>query len=114
MSGKATGKKKANANSAAGNGTADKAPQFGIIKTKNDLKSFLLVVRDKMIEDASTSIYVTAAMNYVLNIEDIYDLLNNENKELARDIWLRLKQNGLQLKNPPLLFSPEEAEVMAG
>jgi hypothetical protein len=47
-------------------------------------------------------------MNFVLNLPNIYNLLDNENKELARDIWLRIKQSGMQLRNPPMLFQPEE------
>lgn len=78
------------------------------IGSKEELKTFLLSVRDKMADQSSAAIYAVGAMNYVLNLPNIYNLLDNENKELARDIWLRIKQSGMQLRNPPMLFQPEE------
>ena len=42
-----------------------------------------------------------------------YCLKAAENKEIARDVWLRLKQAGLQLRNPPILFGPEEDTTIA-
>lgn len=78
---------------------------LGKISSAADLKSFLQGVLDKMKEEnGAAAIYVVSAMNYVLNIPQVYDYLNNENRELARDIWLRLKQSGFQVKNPPILF----------
>mgnify|MGYP001814373222 CR=1 FL=1 len=79
------------------------------ITSKAELKSFLLSIRDKMTDETSPAIYSAIAMNHVLSLANIYDLLNKENKEIARDIWLRLKQAGLQLRNPPLLFTADEA-----
>lgn len=77
------------------------------LSTKEDLKVFLLNVRDKMMDEQAAAVYAMSALNYVLTVDNVYGLLDNENKELARDIWLRLKQSGLQLKNPPLLFGEE-------
>lgn len=82
----------------------------GSITSKEELKSFLLSIRDKMAEQSAASIFAVSAVHHVLNLPNIYSLLDNENKEIARDIWLRLKQAGLQLRNPPLLFKPEEEE----
>lgn len=73
-----------------------------------DLKTFLTAVRDKMTDDVAPPIYVLSALNHVMNLPKIYELLDNDNKEIARDIWLRLKQAGVQVKNPPLLFGPQE------
>ena len=81
------------------------------IKTSSDLKEFLTALRDKMSDQAAAPIYALSAMNYVLNLPEIYSLLDNETKELARDVWLRIKQSGLQIKNPPLLFGQEEPAV---
>lgn len=82
---------------------------FDSITSKADLKTFLLDVRDKMTEETAPPIYALGAINHVLNLPDVYTLLDNDNKELARDIWLRLKQSGFQVRNPPLLFGPDEA-----
>jgi len=87
--------------------------RFGDISTKVELKAFLLNVRDKMAEGVSAAIYGMSAINFVLNLPDIHGMLDNDNKELARDIWLRLKQAGVQLRNPPMLFSADEEELTA-
>ena len=93
---------------AAGTHAQENLPE---IKTPADLREFLGSLRDKMSDQAAAPIYALSAMNYVLNLPEIYTLLDNENKELARDVWLRIKQSGLQIKNPPLLFGEEEAEA---
>jgi hypothetical protein len=87
--------------------------RFGEISTKAELKTFLLNVRDKMAEGSAAAIYSLSAMNFALNLPDIHGMLDNENKELARDIWLRLKQAGVQLRNPPMLFTAEEEDLTA-
>ena len=84
------------------------AESFGTIANKADLKKFLQDVRDKMADGSAPPVYALTAMNYVLNLQDIYSLLSDQSKELARDIWLRLRQSGVKLKNPPLLFDPTE------
>lgn len=76
--------------------------------TKGDLKSFLMNIRDKMTEGVAAPVYAVSAINHILSTPGVDDLLNKENKEIARDIWLRIKQSGFQLRNPILLFSPEE------
>ncbi len=83
------------------------------ISTAKDLKESLLTIRDRMTEGVAAPINALSAMNHILNIPEVSSLLNKENKEVARDIWLRIKQSGVQLKNPPLLFSADE-EVAAG
>lgn len=81
------------------------AAAVAAITNKTDLKNFLMGIRDKMSDDTAAPVYVLSAMNCVLNNPNIYDLLDKSNKEIARDIWLRLKQAGVQIKNPPILFS---------
>ena len=86
---------------------AEDIDSFGKISTAADLKTFLRALLDKMKEESAAPIYIVGAMNYVLNLPEIYQCLDNENRELARDVWLRLKQSGLQVRNPPLLFGGE-------
>jgi len=81
---------------------------FGRISSKPELKTFLNSIRDKVTEGIAAPIYAMSAMNFVLTLPDIYNLLDNENKEIARDIWLRIKQSGLQIRMPGLLFGPDE------
>ncbi|MCB0353770.1 MAG: hypothetical protein KDD64_09605 [Bdellovibrionales bacterium] len=97
------------------NNQDDQAANAGTleISTSAELKQYLLSIRDKMADGSAPAIYCLSAMNNVMSHQRIYELLDKECKELARDIWLRIKQAGVQLKNPPLLFSPEE-EGMGG
>ena len=88
----------------------DKVIDSVSISTPAELRSFLTSVRDKMMDEVAAPIYGLVAIEHVLNIEGIYQLLDEENKLLAREIWLRLKKAGIQLKNPPLLFKPEEEQ----
>ena len=78
------------------------------ITSKEELKTFLQRVKDKMEDSQAAPLYAATAMNHVLNLSNISDLLDNENRELARDVWLRIKQAGMQVRNPPILFKPEE------
>lgn len=86
---------------------------IGAISSKADLKTFLVSIRDRMTDGSVAPIYAMSAMNSLLSMAEIYSLLDNENKEVARDIWLRLKQSGLQLRNPPILFGEDEAALTA-
>lgn len=83
----------------------DEAPvQYEGITSKKDLKAFLTLVKTKMDEGLSAPIYSLTALNYVLNLDNVYELMDEECKEVAREIWVVLKRSGLHLKNPPLLF----------
>lgn len=87
----------------------EKAPEELVseLKTAQDLKTFLVQVRQKLLEDVAPPVYTLAAMNLVLNRSDIYQLMSPEAEEVAKDIWTRLKNRGIQLRNPPLLFGSE-------
>ena len=76
------------------------------LKSAEELRAFLRDILDKTADGTSAPIYSMTAINYVMNLPNVYDLLDQENKELARDIWLHLKQAGLQLREPTLLFDP--------
>ena len=86
---------------------------YDVISSKSELKNFLQILRDRMTDRTAAPIYAVSAMNHVLTLPKIYDLLDNENKEVARDIWLRIRQSGMQVKNPPLLFG-DESDGLAG
>lgn len=84
---------------------ADSSP---IISSKSELKTFLTSIKERMDDESAAPIYVVTAMNYALNTPDVYQFLDQDNKELARDIWLRVIQSGLHVRVPSLLFSAEE------
>jgi hypothetical protein len=83
--------------------TVNSAQEFG---------TFLTSVRDRMADGSAPPVYALTMLNQFMQSPDIYSLLTPENKELARDIWLRIKQAGFQIKHPPLLFSEDEAAAL--
>jgi len=72
--------------------------------SKEEVKDFFRNVLDKTVEGTAAQIYAVTAINYILNLPNVYEVMDAENKELARDIWLHIKQAGFQLKEPPMLF----------
>lgn len=93
------------------NGNAQETGAHEISSTQ-ELKDFLLHIQDKISDEVAAPIYSLAAINHILNLPSIYSILDNECKELARDIWLRIRQSGLQLRTPPMLFDPEEESLV--
>lgn len=111
MTGKA---KKENSKARDSKVRGDGLEKIGEISSAAELKAFLLSVRDRLVEGSIPAIYALTAMNHVMSLQLVYSCLDNENKELARDIWLRIKQSGMQVCNPPMLFSPEEEDTLPG
>jgi hypothetical protein len=80
------------------------------IETKAELKSFLTSVRDQLMAGSAPAIFAMSAMNHVLQLPVIYDLMDTANKEILQEIWVKLSQGGLQIRKPPALFSDGEAK----
>ncbi len=77
------------------------------LTSKAELKTFLNEIKKRVFEESTPAIYAVGAMNHVMTLPTIYDLLDNDNRELMREIWTRLKVSGIQLRNPPLLFEAD-------
>ena len=91
-----------------GSGSGAQVPEaLEQIASKDDLKHFLGMLASRMDGEQAAPIYVLTMMNHLLTLPDIYQYLDEENKEIARAIWLRMKQQGMQLRNPPMLFGDE-------
>ena len=87
----------------------NKDPQeLSQITTKAELKAFISGVRDRLLKDQAAPIFAMAAMQHVMNLESIYDLLDSQNKEILQEIWVKLSQSGFHLRKPPLLFGEVE------
>lgn len=84
-----------------------KKEEFTSISSQAELKIFLISLQDKLNGDAAP-IYAVSAMNHILNLPNIYELLDTETREMMRAIWLKLKASGANVRQPPMLF--EEAE----
>ena len=84
-----------------------------VISTKAELKKFLQGLLDRMSDGSAASVHALSSMNFVMGISDVKSLFSEENKELARDIWLRLQASGFNLTAPPLFFSSEDLDPAA-
>lgn len=78
------------------------------ISTRADLFAFVSDVRDKLLKDEAAPIFAMAAMQQVMTLDAIYDLLDKEIKEILQEIWVKLSQQGFHLRKPPLLFGDGE------
>lgn len=83
--------------------------ELSTISNKAELKAFITDVRDRLLKDQAAPIFAMAAMQQVMNLDTIYDLLDNQNKEILQEIWVKLSQSGFNLRKPPLLFGDAEA-----
>lgn len=79
------------------------------IGTKADLKAFITEVHDKMLKEQAAPIFAMSAMQQIMSLDNIYDLLDNQSKEILQEIWVKLQQSGFHLRKPPLLFGEGEA-----
>jgi hypothetical protein len=88
--------------------TESEAKESKAIMTKADLKAFITDVHDKMLKEQAAPIFAMAAMQQVMSLENIYDLLDSQSKEILQEIWVKLSQSGFHLRRPPLLFGEAE------
>ncbi len=103
MKGKKDSKAKDQDNGAKGSkGTSTPA-------TKTDLKVFITEVHEKLLKEEAAPIFAMAAMQQIMSLDNIYDLLDNQSKEILQEIWVKLQQSGFHLRKPPLLFGEGEA-----
>lgn len=79
------------------------------ISTKADLKAFITEVHEKMLKEQAAPIFAMAAMQQIMSLDNIYDLLDSQSKEILQEIWVKLQQSGFHLRKPPLLFGEGEA-----
>jgi hypothetical protein len=89
--------------------TSKESKEVSQIATKADLKAFITDVHDKMLKDQAAPVFAMAAMQQVMSLENVYDLLDNQSKEILQEIWVKLSQSGFHLRKPPLLFGESEA-----
>jgi ABC-type iron transport system FetAB permease component len=93
------------------NSVATSAQESVQISTKAELCVFVTDVRDKLLKDDAAPIFAMAAMNQVMSLDSIYELLDKEIKEILQEIWVKLSQSGFHLRKPPLLFGDAEGAV---
>jgi len=90
--------------------TSGKEPkEISKLSTKADLKAFITEVHDKMLKEQAAPIFAMAAMQQIMSLDNIYDLLDSQSKEILQEIWVKLQQSGFHLRKPPILFGDGEA-----
>jgi IS30 family transposase len=88
---------------------AKESKEIAKISSKADLKAFITEVHDKMLKEQAAPIFAMAAMQQIMSLDNIYDLLDSQSKEILQEIWVKLQQSGFHLRKPPLLFGEGEA-----
>jgi hypothetical protein len=88
-------------------------------QAREELAEFLAEIGSAILSTEGASMHAVAALNHLLRAPDAPELFDDELKELARDLWLKIKSAGIQLNDPPLLFgypplSEEEASSETG
>ena len=78
------------------------------ITTKTELKAFIAEVHEKVLKEQAPPIFGMVAMQQIMSLEKIYDLLDSQSKESLQEIWVKLSQSGFHLRKPPLLFGESE------
>jgi hypothetical protein len=101
--------KKKSVNVGDRNGSANGATVEINLDTKAGLKQALLKIKERMADESAAPIFTLSVLNRIICDERIYQNLDQENRELAREIWISLKRSGLQIKTPTLLFAEDEA-----
>lgn len=81
------------------------------ITTKKDLKDFLTLIVEKLEDESCPLIYAMGALNYVLSLSNIYEIMSDDSRELAKQVWQRLHRAGLHATKPGLIFTEQESEA---
>jgi hypothetical protein len=72
--------------------------------SREDVSNYLAEIGRKLIDSKSATLHCMLAINQLLRLPEASQVFTGEVKDQARDLWLKLKANGLQLGDPPLLF----------
>ena len=67
--------------------TPEAAKEVSQIANKADLRTFISDVHDRLLKEQAAPIFAMAAMQQVMSLDNIYDLLDNQNKESVAALW---------------------------
>ena len=73
---------------------AKESKELSRISTKADLKAFITEVHEKMLKEEAAPIFAMAAMQQIMSLDTIYDLLDSQSKEILQEFWVKLQQSG--------------------
>lgn len=72
---------------------------------KLELKDFISEIEKALLSKEQSTLYCMLALNNVLRQPDLEDIIDAETKAVLKDLWLKIKGSGLNLSDPPILFS---------
>lgn len=79
-------------------------PQAQTPITKESVRSTLETLARSVVGSQSSYMHSMILLDSLLRLPNARELFDEDLKEQARDIWLKIKSTGLQLNDPPLLF----------
>jgi len=72
--------------------------------SRAEVDSFLDEITQRITESDDYFMHSMLAINQILRQPKARDWLDDDLKTRIRDLWLKIKSTGLELKDPPILF----------
>lgn len=79
--------------------------------TKQDVQEFLAQISEKVVKNPGSYFHCMLALNSLLRLSNAAEIFDQNLKEQAKDLWVKLKSTGLHLTDPPLLFGIPQGQV---
>lgn len=79
--------------------------------TKQDVQAFLAQISEKVVNNSGSYFHSMLALNSLLRLSNAAEIFDQNLKEQAKDLWVKLKSTGLHLTDPPLLFGIPQGQV---
>ncbi len=76
--------------------------------SRQALADFIADISSKSISPNESLLHCAVAMNQILTNSDTAELLDEDLKKQLKDVWLKLKNTGIDLIDPPSLFGLPE------
>lgn len=81
---------------------------------KEDIQAYLDDIEEKLLESGNAYLHSLIALDEILRHPKSAQLLDSDMKTQLRDLWSKIKESGIQLDNPPLLYGlPEDFGIEA-
>ncbi len=84
--------------------TKEKPAELPAITTREELQQTLESIARSVVGSHSTYMHSMILLDHLLRLPNAREIFDEDSKEQARDLWLKIKSTGLQLNDPPLLF----------
>ena len=76
------------------------------IYTKKEVQTFIAEISQRVLEPNTSHLHSVLAINHLLRQSNMPELLDGDLRDQLKDLWIKLKSTGVQLNDPPLLFTP--------